>query len=313
MKLHLNKVLAQDYGKLEIIVSDDHSTDNTSAYISTQQQKWIDKENIDFLYHKVKENKQGKKQALSEAIAHSRHSWVLLTDADCFPNSDQWAKTMMQAAFSPKTEIILGYSPIVAKNTWVSQWAHFEGWLTALQYLSLAVHGRPYMGVGRNLAYKKELVTPQTYDQYADLASGDDDLTIMQVTTPTNTAICLDPESFVKSPAPDSWSAYYRQKTRHYSTASSYKWGTQFLLAGYSLSHVLFFVLVLALVYSGGWMWGLGMYSVRLLFLFPVVNGLKRKMEAQFSLLQFVMMDFFQCFYYLVFSFAVLFPQKNKW
>ena len=313
MKLNLHKVLAQDYDKLELIISDDYSTDDTPAYIDKQQQKWIDKEKRDFLYHKVKENKQGKKQALSEAIVHARHSWVLLTDADCSPQSNLWVDAMMRTAYSPRIEIILGYSPIGAKYTWVSYWAHFEGWLTALQYLSFALHQRPYMGVGRNLAYKKELVSPQIIGRYADLASGDDDLTIMQVATPANTTICLDSESFVLSPAPDSWSAYYRQKTRHYSTATSYKVGTQLLLAGYSLSHVLFYVLVGALVYSGGWIGGLGLYGVRFLFLLPTVNGLRRKMEAQFSLLQFVMMDFFQCFYYLTFSFAVLFPQKNKW
>jgi len=70
---------------------------------------------------------------------------------------------------SDKIKIILGYSPYETNGTNVGCWSHFEAWITALQYLSFAIKGYPYMGVGRNLLYHKELISEDTISKYAHM------------------------------------------------------------------------------------------------------------------------------------------------
>ena len=169
------------------------------------------------------------------------------------------------------------------------------------------------MGVGRNMMYDKSLLTPTTLSRYSNLSSGDDDLTIMQIATKDNTTINLDPESYVYTAAPQSFSAYWKQKTRHYSTAISYKGMHIALLSGYSFSHVGFYVLLFYGLIKGHFLLSLGLYLLRLLVILPVVFRLKERLKASFLLVDFMIFDLLQVFYYMIFSFAVLFPQKNKW
>lgn len=328
---NLPKLKNQDYPEFEIVISDDFSTDETKSYVNRFKNEWI--ETVKVNYHKVTKNKNGKKQALLEGMQVARHNWVLLTDADCMPISSQWIRQMMASRNDIKNRIILGYSPYRWGETWLSQWVHYEAWSTALQYLSLAQRGLPYMGVGRNMAYTKDLIKPEIMEKYAHLASGDDDLTIMQIADKHNTSVCLDPISFVYTDTPPTWKAYIKQKRRHYSTASAYTKSTQTLLAGYSLSQILFFVVGVALVYSsssgwesgskmggekgwalsGGSLWGIGCYVLRMVIILPIVHRLIKTLDARFSLINFILFDLIQAFYYLIFSFAVLIPQKNKW
>ncbi len=308
LKRNIERHLVQNHPDYELVIADDFSSDNTSDFVEK-----IDNETGFLKYYKVKQNKLGKKQALSEALAFSEHNWVLLTDADCRPASNSWITSMSTSRFSDKIRIILGYSPTESGSSWLSKWAHFETWLTALQYLSFASRGLPYMGVGRNMMYDKSLLTPTTLSRYSDLSSGDDDLTIMQIATKDNTTINLEPESYVYTAAPRSFSAYWKQKTRHYSTAISYKGVHIALLSGYSLSHVGFYVLLLCGLIKGPFLLSLGLYLLRLLAILPVVFRLKKRLKANFLLVDFMIFDLLQVFYYMIFSFAVLFPQKNKW
>lgn len=309
---NLPKLKNQVYHKYEIIICDDFSTDGTRSYVDKWKNEW--KEIFPISYHKVTKNKAGKKQAITEGMQIARHNWVLHTDADCTPVSVQWIKQMMiSAKQDERNTIVLGYSPYRWGKTYLSQWVHFEAWVTAVQYLSFAICGRPYMGVGRNMAYTKDLVTPEMLEKYAHLASGDDDLTIMQIANKHNTTVCLDPQSFVLTDPPDNWKSYGQQKRRHYSTAGSYKMGTKALLAGYSLSQILFFLVGGALVYSSSYGWAIACYALRMVVLLPIAQRLIKTLDAKFSWRYFVLFDIVQAFYYLIFSFTVLLPQKNKW
>ena len=305
---HLPLVLQQNHQNYEVNLVDDFSTDQTSEII-----KKIDNEKRMLFVHKVKQNNVGKKQALWVGIVNSRHNWVILTDADCRPRSTQWIQAMMQTRTSPNHRLILGYSPYCTNKTLVSWWSHFEAWITALLYLSFAHRGRPYMGVGRNLCYDKSLLTKEYLDRYAHLASGDDDLTVMQMATPENTTICLDPNSFVETDAEPSWAAYFRQKRRHFSTASSYAPTTIALLSGFSMSQLAFYGLILWQLFSGGALIALVLYLLRLAFILPIVNKLRRRLQAEFHLLLFPLLDLALASYYLIFSFSVLFPKKKSW
>ena len=85
---------------------------------------------------------------------------MLLTDADCLPATENWISSM-QSCYSDNTEIVLGYSPYLKKPGLLNKVIRWETYHTAMQYLSYALAGIPYMGVGRNLSYKKTLFNQQ--------------------------------------------------------------------------------------------------------------------------------------------------------
>jgi glycosyltransferase involved in cell wall biosynthesis len=308
LQRNLPTVLDQAYPQYTVHIADDHSTDDTLEIL-----KKIDNEKGNLFVHEVKQNNRGKRQALWEGIVKSRHQWVILTDSDCHPQSSQWIATMMGARTAPEHKLILGYSPYRAHNSLVSWWSHFEAWMTALLYLSFALKGRPYMGVGRNMCYDKRLLNKAYLDRYQHLASGDDDLTVMQMATPENTNICIDPASYVYTEAEPTWWRYIQQKRRHYSTAISYKPSTILLLSGHSLSQIGFYVLFLGSLFSGLALAGWTAYILRMLWLAPIVNKLCRRLETQFHPLLFPIFDLALAVYYVVFSFSVLFPKKKEW
>jgi hypothetical protein len=112
-----------------------------------------------------------------------------------------------------------------------------------VQYISLAVAGKPYMGVGRNLAYRKSLFFKNKgFASHYNLLSGDDDLFVNETSTKTNTAVEIDPASFTRSEPDTSWKNWFAQKKRHFSTASKYKSRDVFILGVEPLTRLLFYV-----------------------------------------------------------------------
>ncbi len=308
LKSNLPYIMQQSQVANQIIIANDFSTDGTSQYIAEiDNMKWPVK------CYEVKQNKHGKKQALSEALVVSDTDFVLLTDADCRPESNLWAQSMVEKVHNEDIKLVLGYGPLRHDRRLLSKWCHFEAWLVAVQYLSYAAKGLPYMGVGRNMLYDKTSLPDEALRKYSHLASGDDDLTIMQMATKENTAINLDKDSYVYSDAPMSFVAYWRQKIRHYSTASSYKGIHKVLLGIYSISQILLYVAFLGLVILGKWQWAVLFAGIRWVILMPQVYRFKKLLAANFSLWMFPVYDLIQSLSYVLFSFAVLIPQKNRW
>ncbi len=89
-------------------------------------------------------------------ILKAKYEYLLFTDADCIPTSNQWIEKISQG-FQPGKEIILGYGKYEETNGFLNKIIRYETLLIAWQYFSYAVHGQAYMGVGRNLAYTKNL------------------------------------------------------------------------------------------------------------------------------------------------------------
>lgn len=250
LKTNLPRVLDQRYaGTFEVIVVDDASNDETSAVVRVYGRKYP---RLRFLRLTDKRT-PGKKEALAMGIAAARHEWLLLTDADCRPAGQQWLATMMQQGRShPGVEVILGYAPMLPGSGILQAWARYEVAFTALQYVAFARIGRPYMGVGRNLAWKKALfATADGFSPHADLASGDDDLFVNAVARRTNTGICLAPASFVYSAAKPSWAGWWRQKRRHLSAGARYRAGHRILLGTIALTHTLHYGLGAILLLFG--------------------------------------------------------------
>jgi hypothetical protein len=94
----------------------------------------------------------------------------------------------MQNTYDESTEIVLGYGAYHKKKGFLNKLIRWETFHTALQYFSYALAGRPYMGVGRNLSYKKTVFfRHKGFSAHNHVASGDDDLFISTAATNINT------------------------------------------------------------------------------------------------------------------------------
>ena len=104
--------------------------------------------------HVTEEQKRGpgKKGALAIGIEQSTGDLLVLSDADCYPSSDQWLQHMA-SRFKPETDFVLGYGAYAVRSGWLNRVIQFETLHTVLQYASWTLAGMPYMGVGRNLVY----------------------------------------------------------------------------------------------------------------------------------------------------------------
>ncbi len=251
LRRYLPSILTQQYaGAWEVIVVDDASEDETPAVL----QFFLGK-NARLRVVRISEKKHsGKKHALAQGIAAAKFDNLLLTDADCEPVSQHWlAQMAMVLGEKPETEIVLGYGPMKSsEGGWLNHWSRFETTYTAIQYFSFALAGMPYMGVGRNMAFKKKMFERAGgFAAHWNLASGDDDLLVNAAADARNTAICLHPDSFVFSESKKTWREWVRQKRRHLSAGRRYRPMHQFLLTLVSGSQIFHYFLFVVLLVGG--------------------------------------------------------------
>jgi cellulose synthase/poly-beta-1,6-N-acetylglucosamine synthase-like glycosyltransferase len=273
---HLPKVLAQDYPVFEVLVVNDDSADNTVSVLETLRARYPHLR-VFTLAPKVS---PGKKAALQMAIHAARYDWLVFTDADCAPASDQWLR-YLAGAMKPDVDIVLGYAPFFPEQTLWHHWVRFESDMAAVTYLSLAQLGMPYMGVGRNVAWRKKLFR-QTggYSTHAHLPGGDDDLMVNAAARRSNTSVVLSAEAFVYSAAKSDWRGWLRQKKRHLSAGRAYKPTHQAVLAALSFSRALFHLCCAVLVLQGQWVPALVALAGRWAVVWPVGKTLQRRLKA---------------------------------
>ncbi|MCC7532698.1 MAG: glycosyltransferase, partial [Bacteroidia bacterium] len=154
LQKNLIAILEQDYPDFEVIVVNDCSWDGSQAWLEELQKTYTHLK-VSQLIEQEK-YPTGKKFALTIGIKASKYNLLLFTDADCEPTSNQWIK-LMQSKFTPNKEIVLGFSPYRRQKGFLNRFIRFETLITAQFYLSMALSGNAFMGVGRNLAYRKEL------------------------------------------------------------------------------------------------------------------------------------------------------------
>ncbi len=80
-------------------------------------------------------------------IKSAKNDLLLLTDADCYPENDQWISQMVHA-YKPQTEVLLAYGPYEKRPGLLNKMIRFDTLHIAMQYLSLALIGKPYMVSG---------------------------------------------------------------------------------------------------------------------------------------------------------------------
>jgi glycosyltransferase involved in cell wall biosynthesis len=309
---NLPGVLVQTYPTShEVILVNDNSSDDTK-YLVDELRKTF-KHLVPVVLTREAKMIPGKKFPLSMGIKSSRYETLLLTDADCVPASEHWIQ-LMQDGYNPETEIVLGYGAYSKSSSILNKIIRFETFHSALQYLSYALAGMPYMGVGRNLSYKKEVFFKNKgFSSINFIPGGDDDLFINKAATKTNTAIVIDPEAHTLSEAKKTWEEWFSQKTRHYSTAKYYQSKHKWMLGLYSTTQFLTYPLfiVAAIVFS--WSVTLSVFIVRLLVQAFIYFKTMKKLNESDLFPLFLFFDLWMCVYYVLFLPALFRKAKKSW
>jgi len=211
----LQSLTRQDYRLYEIIIVDDYSAP-------------IEQKELEGMVDRLKDvslfrsdRAPGKKHALTLGIEKARYSIILCTDADCIPAGPHWIKGMV--SMTSGNEMVLGYAPYSQKPGRLNPLIRFETVMTGMQYLSWAMLGSPYMGVGRNILFSKEAFTESDpYRNSSDVPYGDDDLFVQAVRNHVSFKVSLHPETFVFSEPATSLGEWLSQKHRHLSAGRYY-------------------------------------------------------------------------------------------
>lgn len=309
---YLPSVLAQNYPDFEVIVVNDRSWDGTRQLL----------ENFASQHRRLKivtigEGEKfiaGKKFAVTMGIKAASNDWLVFTDADCQPASENWLMGMQESE-NPEVDIVLGYSPYMRKRGILNALIRFETFFTAVNYLSYAIKGMPYMGVGRNMAYKKTLFFKNKgFAAHMHIPSGDDDLFVNANATAANTEIRINKDAQVWSEPNTSWGGYLRQKKRHFGAGKFYKSKHKFILSCQIIFQFLFYAFFTGLLFFKATLYpalgGLGLSIVIRCFIYPRI--LKR---LNYSDLRwcFPILDIL-LFIFLVFNGILsIFVKKVKW
>ena len=257
LKQFIPLICEQDYKNYEVIVVNDISDDDTPLVIRDFAKRYKH-----FRFTEIPKDpkfEHGKKLALTIGIKASKHENLLLTDADCWPVTDQWIAGMADKLQQKK--IVLGYGGYEHERSLLNRLIRFDTLLIGRTYMSLARMGAPYMGVGRNLAYHQSIYQDAGgFSSHYDLQSGDDDLLINQMARKSNTTFNLNPDHFTRSLAEKSFKLFFLQKKRHLSTGTRYRFFQKLYLGFDGLLRLLALpLLVLINIFTAGfepWVYG---------------------------------------------------------
>lgn len=280
---YLSILLEQDYPCYEVIVVDDSSEDGSDLLLERWSRQYGN------LYHtfvprgaRVLSNK---KLALTIGIKAAHYDYLLLTDADCRPESKHWIREMMKGFSNEQTELVLGFSPYFEKKGLLNHIIGYDTLFNGLQYMGMARAGKPYMGVGRNLAYKREtFFSVGGFKGLLGNRAGDDDLFVNRIANAANTVVVNNPNSIVWSVPKTTWREWFHQKRRHLSVSPQYRTKSKIQLTLEPLSRGIFYASLLISAIVGNIELisiALALFLLRLLVQLIIINVSARRLNMR--------------------------------
>jgi glycosyltransferase involved in cell wall biosynthesis len=306
------RLLKQDYPEFELMLIDDRSTDQTGSYLQQITQVFPHARLIS-----IKQTPAGfnpKKYALSLGIKTAKHEHLLFTDADCVPLSNRWIAEMMKG-YRNGAEIVLGYGRYEKHKNLLGQLIHFETLLSAIQYLSFAIKGKPYMGVGRNLSYTKTcFYRNKGFASHIRSTGGDDDLFVRDAAANSKVEVIIGKDSQTESKPKTTFQEWWQQKRRHLSAGKKYKFADWLRIGSFILANIFFYVLSVVLLILQTDLRLLGIiYAVRCLVIFTVYYQAAGNLKERLAVLLIPLLDLIYFVNYVLLSASVLMFKKIAW
>ena len=181
-----------------------------------------------------------------------------------------------------KINFVLGYGGYKKENGLLNKYIRYESLTIMMQYLGMAIQSIPYMGVGRNLAYRRSVFfnKKKGFGSHNHIVSGDDDLLVNTIATGENTFVEYRSENHTRSVPCSGISEWIIQKKRHLTTAPYYKFSDKLLLLFEPLTRMLFYTIFIVLMsFLFLWPWVLAVLILRLITQIIVFIFVQKKLN----------------------------------
>jgi glycosyltransferase involved in cell wall biosynthesis len=304
---HLEKLIPelfrQDYPVFEVVVVNDRSTDDTEDLLRELSAHFPLLRPVNIRY--TPDHVTAKKYALTLGIKVSKYDIVLLTDADCKPVSTKWVRLMSAPVRNANKIFALGHGSYLNQPGILNKMIQFETMLTALYCFSFGLWQAPFMGIGRNLCYRKDFFMEQkAFKNLWHIEGGDDDLFVNRHANKKNTAVVIHPESITVSIPKTSFKDYLIQKNRHFHAGKYYKPKDKLKLGIYSFSHLVFWGTALIILVNGR-SWEpitlvIGLILSRAFLQYAVMKGARKKLEGAGKVLWTMFFDLMYMIYFWI-------------
>ena len=244
----LPRLMSQQYANYELVVVDDNSQDDTRMLILEYKNQYPNIKLVDL--DTAVTTIRGRKFAISMGVRCASHEHILLTDPECCPTSTHWLELMANNFVSQK-KIVLGYSTYEKKGNPFNRMLHFDTLLNAMQFFAHAKIRSTYRGDGRNMAFTKTLFSAQTgFASHNHIRYGEEDIFISRAATKNNTEIEYSQDAFTVLQRSANLQYWLDHKEGLYFTRRYNTFKNRFLLNGYGVINLLFYItLALSIVF----------------------------------------------------------------
>lgn len=304
-------LMAQNHETFEVIIADDRSTDATVEYINTAKPLYSSLSCIHIKH--TPEGISNKKYALTQAIQQAKYDILLFTDADCLPCSPYWITEMSKRHHYG--DIVLGVGMYDRYKGWLNRFIQYETLFTAMQYLSFAIIGHPFMGVGRNLSYKKTLfMEKEGFEGQKHILSGDDDLLINKIANGENTTVSLLKESHTTSVPKQNFRDWFIQKKRHLTVGKYYNLKNKIILGLLSATHIsVYFLSLVQYVLNTQILFVFLLFILRIVLLTITIRLTALRLQSSQSWFLTPLMDFLYMIYQFIVGTVSMVSKQKKW
>ncbi len=319
LKTLIPALFAQQYSSFDVMIINDRSNDGTKKLLEKMMSIYPQLRTVTVKY--TPKHLTSKKYAMTLGIKVAKNDVLLLTDADCVPRSSKWIELMTAPLRLDKKTFSLGYSQYKSQKGLLNRWIQYETLWTGLQYFSFALWNAPFMGVGRNLAYRRSFFMEQNaFKDLWHIECGDDDLFVNRHANGKNTSVVVDPESITLSIPKTTWKSYFTQKKRHFHAGKYYRSIDKKKIGFYTFSHLLFWVsgLALLLLLGFGQNWEqffviIGIVTVRSILLTSVFTSARKNIEGRNKVFWTTLYDVMYVVYFWIIGTIGYQSNKVRW
>ena len=278
LEKNLPYFLNQNYPLYEVIVVNSGSTDDTDVVLKSAEQKYSR------LYHTFipagADEVNEKKLAITLGVKAAKYDIVLFSESYCGPSSTNWIREFGKE-FTKGKDILLGYSKVVFTNrVRLGNFIRYDNLIHHLKFLSMAIAGKPFMGIGRNMAYKKELFfNKKGLSSVLGIDGGEDDLYINRISNRKNTGVILSKDSITETDSVDSFSTWRSIKSKYLYTKQYYKGPANSIFGFETITKQLFYLILLlsiaASIYFSNYIllgFSVLLFIIRFIILLLIIN-----------------------------------------
>lgn len=237
----VDNLFKQEYeGQFEVIVINDASTDDTRDVVEQLQNSYPSLRLCTVPIGSRSPNR--KKLALSIAMKAAQYDLVLHTEANALPQSPFWIAKMVEPINrNEEVSIVVGGYSYEKKNSFGDWFIHFDHLLFSFRYLSLALRRQSFIGVGKNLCYKKSLFSnSREFSNYLNITSGDDDLFVNQIANSRNCRAMVSPSAWVIAHFQNNGKAWKYHKRNHFLSSNFLSSTSSFIFMTETITRYLF-------------------------------------------------------------------------